>query len=63
MMKYIPILFLFLLMNLSVGHAQWIQTNGPDGGKINCFAVIGTSTFAGTYAHGVWKLPVIVRTD
>jgi hypothetical protein len=47
-LKYVLILFLFSLMNLSVGHAQWVQTNGPDGGKINCFAVIGTNTFAGT---------------
>ncbi len=62
-MKYILILFLISLMKVSVAHAQWIQTNGPNGGKINCFATIGTNTFAGTYAHGVWRLPIIVRND
>jgi len=28
--------------------AQWIQTNGPYGGTINCFAVNGSNLFAGT---------------
>jgi photosystem II stability/assembly factor-like uncharacterized protein len=27
--------------------AQWVQTNGPEGGHINCFAVSGTNIFAG----------------
>ena len=50
-------------MNVSVAKALWVHTNGPDGGKINCFATIGTNTFAGTYAHGVWRLPITVRND
>jgi photosystem II stability/assembly factor-like uncharacterized protein len=54
MMKYILILFLFSLMNVSVTHSQWVQTNGPEGGKINCFAVIGKNTFAGTGGGGVF---------
>ncbi|MCX6145244.1 MAG: T9SS type A sorting domain-containing protein [Ignavibacteriales bacterium] len=29
--------------------AQWLQTNGPYGGKVNCFTVSGTNLFAGTY--------------
>ena len=103
-MKYILILFLLSLMNVNVAQVQWVQTNGPDGGKINCFATISTNTFAGTfggsvffstnngtswtevnknltatsilslpvsdtnlfagtYAHGVWRLPLIVRND
>ena len=28
--------------------AQWIQTNGPYGGNIRCFAVNGSNLFAGT---------------
>ena len=32
----------------SQSQAQWVQTNGPFGGCINCFAVSGTSLFAGT---------------
>jgi len=28
--------------------AQWVQTNGPYGGYIRCFAVSGTNIFAGT---------------
>jgi photosystem II stability/assembly factor-like uncharacterized protein len=28
--------------------AQWIQTNGPQGAGINCFANIGTNLFVGT---------------
>jgi hypothetical protein len=35
-------------------HAQWIQTNGPGGGIVNCFAVSGTNLFAGT---GILSIP------
>ncbi|MBU2636676.1 MAG: regulator, partial [Bacteroidetes bacterium] len=35
-------------------HAQWIQTNGPYGSYVNCFAVSGTNLFAGTYGGGVF---------
>ncbi|HVN48322.1 MAG TPA: T9SS type A sorting domain-containing protein, partial [Bacteroidota bacterium] len=34
--------------------AQWVQTNGPFGGKITCFAVDSTIIFAGTYSGGVF---------
>ncbi len=37
--------------------AQWIQTDGPSGGKINCFAVKGSNLFAGT-SGGVWPRPL-----
>ncbi len=30
-------------------HSQWIQTNGPCGGVVECFALSGTNVFAGTY--------------
>jgi hypothetical protein len=54
MMKYILLLFLFSIMNVWITHTQWVQTNGPDGGKINCFATISTNTFAGTGGGGVF---------
>jgi len=38
--------------------AQWIQTNGPYGGTINCFAVNGSNLFAGTGGGGVWWRPL-----
>ena len=53
-MKCILILFLLSLMNGNVAQTQWIQTNGPDGGKINCFVAIGTNNFAGTGGGGVF---------
>lgn len=34
--------------------AQWIQTNGPYGGTVYCFAVSGTNLFAGTGGGGVF---------
>ena len=51
-MKKIIILSYSLLFSLlflsqeSIG--QWIQTNGPNGGGVNCFAVKGINLFAGT---------------
>ena len=38
--------------------AQWIQTNGPYGGDILCFAVNGSNLFAGTDGGGVWRRPL-----
>jgi hypothetical protein len=38
--------------------AQWIQTNDPYGGRVNCFAVNGSNLFAGTYYSGVWRRPL-----
>jgi hypothetical protein len=37
----------FLILQIP-SHAQWIQTNGPYGGRIQCIAVSGTNLFAGT---------------
>jgi hypothetical protein len=34
--------------------AQWVQTNGPYGGQINCLAVSGTNLFSGTQDGGVF---------
>ena len=48
---YLAIVFVLLCTNAS---AQWVQTNGPYGGDVECFAVSGTNLFAGTYA-GVFR--------
>jgi hypothetical protein len=37
--------------------AQWIQTNGPTGGNVRCFAVNGSNLFVGTRG-GVWRRPL-----
>ena len=36
-------------------NAQWVQTNGPYGRTVNCFAVQGSNIFAGTYEFGVYR--------
>ena len=33
---------------------QWVQTNGPYGGTVRCFAVSGENLFAGAYGVGVF---------
>ncbi len=43
-----------LFASLNLVHAQWIQTNGPYGNSIYCFAVSGTNLFAGAY-EGVYR--------
>jgi hypothetical protein len=43
----------FVLICPSVS-GQWVQTNGLDGGYIQCFAVAGTNLFAGTRGGGVF---------
>ena len=46
--RSILVLFLLSLMHGGVAHAQWVQTNGPNGGMITSFAVSGRNLFAGT---------------
>jgi len=43
-----------LALAASVATAQWVQTNGPYGGAIHCFAVSGTNLFAGADGSGVF---------
>jgi photosystem II stability/assembly factor-like uncharacterized protein len=49
-MKTIRIFCIIILsfFFISSVNAQWQRTNGPYGGEIKCFAVSGTSIFAGT---------------
>lgn len=39
----------------STARGQWVQTNGPYGGKVLCFGVSGTSLFAGTISGGIYR--------
>jgi len=43
----------FCLSTISL-HAQWVQTNGPYGARVYCFAVSGTNLFAGISNGGVF---------
>jgi photosystem II stability/assembly factor-like uncharacterized protein len=59
-MKYIlRLLFIASLLNVSFCplFAQWVQTNGPNGGNINCFTASGANLFAGTSSG------VLISTD
>jgi len=50
------ILFTIILQTLLVvnARAQWVQTNGPYGGDINCIDVSGSNIFAGTEFGGIY---------
>ncbi len=41
------VLLALLLLQSSIMYSQWVQTNGPYGGRIRSFAVNGTNLFAG----------------
>jgi len=43
----------FMCMNASSSFAQWVQTNGPNGGNVTSLAVSGTNLFAATNGGGV----------
>jgi photosystem II stability/assembly factor-like uncharacterized protein len=46
--------FCILLLSSQVARAQWVQTNGPEGGQIDCFVSSGASMFAGTCGGGIY---------
>ncbi|MDP4236158.1 MAG: regulator, partial [Bacteroidota bacterium] len=43
-----------ILLFARIGASQWIQTNGPYGGYVDCLATIDSSIFIGTEA-GVYR--------
>ena len=47
---YLFLLLQFLFIYNSVLQAQWVQTNGPYGGNVNCLAVTVSNIYAGTDA-------------
>jgi hypothetical protein len=49
---------IIVLLEAQSLQAQWIQTNGPYGGDVRCFAVNGSNLFAGTNGGGVWRRPL-----
>ncbi|OGU55869.1 MAG: hypothetical protein A2V66_18040 [Ignavibacteria bacterium RBG_13_36_8] len=52
--KVLDLLLVIFINSICVVQAQWIQTNGPNGGRILCMAANGTHLFAGTYGGGVY---------
>jgi hypothetical protein len=50
----IPVALVHVLL-CPLASAQWVQTNGPYGGPVSCFAISGTNLFAGTEGGGVWR--------
>jgi hypothetical protein len=53
-MKKLVCLSFALICFFNTLQAQWIQTNGPYGGTIQCFAFNGNYIFAGTWGGGVF---------
>src|SRR5262245_49489058 len=49
LVKFLLLMLSFQLCERNPLFAQWIQTNGPYGGYVNCFEVSGTNLFVGTY--------------
>src|ERR1035441_7775634 len=45
---------LFCILYCPGASAQWVQTNGPYGGYIKCFAVSGMNLYAGASPGGVF---------
>src|SRR5258706_5821872 len=46
---YLPgMILLLFFVGRCEALAQWVQTNGPYGSRVLCFAVSGTNLFAGT---------------
>jgi len=43
-----------MMLHISPLNAQWIQTNGPYGGAVQCLAASGTNLYAGTSNSGVF---------
>ncbi len=54
---YLLVFFLIVHCTFIIDNCkcQWVQTNGPDGGSIRCFAKTSTNKwFAGTIGNGVY---------
>ena len=54
MKKLFCFLFIFYIDSACILQAQWVQTDGPYGGTVNCFAVLEANIFAGTAGCGVY---------
>ena len=55
-MKYLPVfLIIILFISYTEINAQWIKTNGPFGGTVNCIISDTLSLYIGTMRGGVFK--------
>lgn len=53
MRRKIHVVFAWIVFCFQASFAQWLQTSGPLGGRVNSFALNGTTIFAGA-SHGVF---------
>ena len=53
-MKKFTVILIVIIATAITLNAQWQQTNGPDGGRVNSFAISETNIFAGTSGAGVF---------
>ncbi len=54
--KNFSILLLLVFISVSWASADWVQTNGPHSGYVQCFVVAGPNIFAGTRLGGVYGI-------
>ena len=52
--RFLILVLAFSLFSSNKGLSQWVQTNGPYGGQIHCFAVSGTNLYVGAYGNGIF---------
>jgi hypothetical protein len=54
---------IFILINIDVMNAQWVETSKPGDGIVSCFFVSGTNLFVGTRGTGAYGGGVFLSTD
>jgi photosystem II stability/assembly factor-like uncharacterized protein len=53
-MKSLKVLLVFFFL-ANISFAQWVQTNGPEGGDIQCITKFNSNIFCGTLGGGLFK--------
>ena len=53
MMKVIGLMIFFIAITLSI-NAQWVRSNGPEGGQITMLETINDTAYLGTKVKGVY---------
>jgi len=51
---WILVMMVFIFISTNLLLSQWVQTNGPTGALISCFAVSGNNLYAGTYSGKIY---------
>jgi photosystem II stability/assembly factor-like uncharacterized protein len=59
-LRWLLITCLLLLLQVNTVYSQWIQTHGPYGAEVSCFAMSDNSLFAGT---GFWGQGVFISKN